>query len=139
MSTNLKQTITKILDALSLVGGPAVKALVSVAKWAVNWFVPDEAVFEAPGLEDSTMNAAPDAARNIVTQIFDAVKGYVGSSFIRSVLDAIKNLVLDYALDYVWDNVFSSGTPIMQANPVILISDDTVAEFNPTTTDAETK
>jgi len=122
---NLKSTLLAVIDLVSNTAGPAAKAVLVLARWAVTWFVPDNA-----SVGDSTlMNAAPETAKEIVEKIFDLAASYVSSDFLKSTLTTAKNLILNYALDYVWDNIFSP-TPVANVIPgEVKITDDHVAEI----------
>lgn len=117
---NLKSTLLKILDVVGLVGGPIARSVVELARWAVNRFVPDSVEVASPLVGD-----APDAVKNYVSELFDTALGYVSNYFLRKALEAVKYMVVTYALDRVWDAIHDRVT-VAEAGAVV-IDDDAVA------------
>ena len=97
---NLKTVLLKVLDAAAVVSGPAGRGLVEFVRWLVNRFVPDEAAVEAPAVGD-----APDVVKDYVGRLFDTASAYVSNYFYRKAIEAVKHLVVNYALDLAWDAV----------------------------------
>lgn len=98
---SLKTTLLRVLDAVSAIAGPSARAIIDLAKWVIERFVPDDAGTPSVPL----IGAAPDEVKSFVEKLFDDAIAYAENSFWRRSLELAKYLVLSFGLDRAWDAI----------------------------------
>ena len=106
----LKAQVLAILHAVAAIAGTPVKALLSLAIWAIGYYLPDDAEGE-PML----VGAAPDSVKNSVRALFDRAVGLISNAFYRRMVQSAANLVLDQFVDTAWDAL--AGVVTFSAKP----------------------
>lgn len=96
--TSLKSQVVAILTAVSAIAGTPVKALLSIAIWAIGYYLPDDAEGD-PVL----VSAAPDGVKNAVRGLFDRAVGMISNAFYRRMVQSAADLVLNHFVDTAWD------------------------------------
>ncbi len=111
---SLKQQIFGILDAVAMVAGPPLRALITLAKWAINRYIPDTATAVALPVA-GTVGAAPDAVKDIIRQIFDQAANLIQSNFDRTIVQKVADAVLNFFVDKAWDSLIGRIVPTVGA------------------------
>lgn len=118
---SLKAQLVKILEAVMAVAGRPARAVLALAVWAVEAYVPDE---EA-GHDTAAVSAAPDNVKTIVRGLFDRAVALIPNAFYRRMVQSAASLVLDYFVDMAWDAITAVVT--FEAKPVNTAADAAAA------------
>lgn len=97
-SVSLKAQLLVILNAVAAIAGTPVRAVLTLAIWAINKYLPDTA--EGTPM---TFGAAPDSVKSTVRELFDRAADMIPNAFARRMVQSAATLVLDYFVDTAWD------------------------------------
>ena len=98
---SLKATLLSILDAIYPVASNTAKAIIELARWAIDEFVPESITVPPPKI-----GAAPGSMKDFITELFDLAMAKISNPLLNKAVAAAAYLVINYGLDKAWDIIF---------------------------------